>query len=85
MYIISLVKKMRIRYKKWARPELEASKFYIDNPEEWKGKWEQFFKNPEKIILDFQDVRRTFIFGVLFYRKLRHETGKTKLNLSFFF
>ena len=25
---------MRIRYKKWARPELEASEFYIDNPEE---------------------------------------------------
>ena len=36
---------MRIRYKKWARPELEASKFYIDNPEEWKGKWKEFFKN----------------------------------------
>ena len=26
---------MRIRYKKWARPELEASKFYEDNPEEY--------------------------------------------------
>lgn len=32
---------MRIRYKKWARPELEASKFYEDNPEEWKGKWKK--------------------------------------------
>ena len=41
---------MRIRYKKWARPELEASKFYIDNPEEWKGKWKEFFKNPENPI-----------------------------------
>ena len=41
---------MRIRYKKWARPELEASKFYIDNPEEWKGKWKQFFKNSENPI-----------------------------------
>lgn len=50
MYIISLVKKMRIRYKKWARPELEASKFYIDNPEEWKGKWKEFFKNPKNPI-----------------------------------
>ena len=38
---------MRIRYKKWARPELEASKFYEDNPEEWKGKWKEHFKNPE--------------------------------------
>lgn len=39
---------MRIRFKKWARPELEASAFYIDNPEEWKGKWRTFFKNPDK-------------------------------------
>ena len=41
---------MRIRYKKWARPELEASKFYIDAPEEWKGKWKEFFKNPNNPI-----------------------------------
>ena len=39
---------MRIRYKKWARPELEASKFYIDEPEKMKGKWKTFFKNPNK-------------------------------------
>ena len=38
---------MRIRYKKWARPELEECKFYIDNPEEVKGKWKSLFKNPE--------------------------------------
>lgn len=36
---------MRIRYKPWARPELEASKFYIDNPEDYKGKWRETFKN----------------------------------------
>lgn len=36
---------MRIRYKKWARPELEASKFYEDEPEKWKGKWKNHFKN----------------------------------------
>lgn len=41
---------MRIRYKKWARPELEASKFYVDNPEECKGKWKELFKNPENPI-----------------------------------
>lgn len=41
---------MRIRFKKWARPELEASKFYIDNPEEWKGKWKTFFAHPENPI-----------------------------------
>ncbi len=37
---------MRIRYKKWARPELEASNFYVDNPEELRGKWKKYFKNP---------------------------------------
>ena len=41
---------MRIRYKKWARPELEASSFYIDNPEEQKGKWKEQFKNKENPI-----------------------------------
>ncbi len=41
---------MRIRYKKWARPELETSKFYIDNPEEYKGKWKETFKNKENPI-----------------------------------
>ena len=38
---------MRIRFKKWARSELEASEFYIDNPEDYKGKWRELFKNPE--------------------------------------
>lgn len=37
---------MRIRFKQWARPELEASKFYIDNPEDYKGKWKTLFENP---------------------------------------
>ena len=37
---------MRIRYKKWARPELEASPFYVDNPEEERGKWRNLYENP---------------------------------------
>ena len=36
---------MRIRFKPWARPELEASSFYRDNPEELKNKWIKEFKN----------------------------------------
>jgi len=37
---------MRIRRKKWAQKELEESKFYIDKPEEFKGKWgEKFISN----------------------------------------
>lgn len=38
---------MRIRYKKWARPELEASSFYENEPEKYKGKWREHFKNEE--------------------------------------
>ena len=41
---------MRIRFKPWARPELEASSFYRDNPEELKNKWIQEFKNKENPI-----------------------------------
>ena len=30
---------MRIRFKPWAREELENSLFYIDNPQDYKNKW----------------------------------------------
>ena len=53
---------MRIRYKKWARPELEASKFYINNPEECKGKWkEQFEKEENPIHLELGCGKGQFI------------------------
>ena len=41
---------MRIRFKPWARPELEASPFYRDNPEKLKNKWIQEFQNEENPI-----------------------------------
>ena len=41
---------MRIRNKPWAKEELNASKFYINNPEECKGKWKEYFKNPNNPI-----------------------------------
>ena len=41
---------MRIRFKPWARPELEASAFYRDKPEELKNKWINEFKNKENAI-----------------------------------
>ncbi len=39
-------KNMRIRYKPWARKELEESKFYREYPEKLIGKWRQEFINP---------------------------------------
>lgn len=53
---------MRIRFKKWARPELESSAFYIDNPEELKGKWKENFKNPnQELHLELGCGKGTFI------------------------
>lgn len=58
---------MRIRFKKWARPELEASSFYIDNPEEIKGKWKEKFKNPNQDIhLELGCGKGTFISNIAF-------------------
>ena len=39
---------MRIRYKPWARKELEESKFYRENAEELKGRWRQEFIRPNQ-------------------------------------
>ncbi len=34
---------MRIRRKKWARPELDTCDYYIDNAEDMKGRWHTAF------------------------------------------
>ena len=53
---------MRIRYKKWARPELEASKFYIDEPEKMKGEWKkQFEKSSQPLHLELGCGKGQFI------------------------
>ena len=52
---------MRIRFKPWARPELEASKFYIDNPEDYKGKWETLFERKNPIHLELGCGKGNFI------------------------
>ena len=52
---------MRIRFKKWARPELEASKFYIDNPEDYKGKWKSLFQNNNPIHMELGCGKGGFI------------------------
>ncbi|MBQ3408879.1 MAG: tRNA (guanosine(46)-N7)-methyltransferase TrmB [Clostridia bacterium] len=55
---------MRIRFKPWARPELEASKFYIDNPEDYKGKWNTIFKNQQSLHLELGCGKGNFISGL---------------------
>lgn len=39
---------MRIRRRPWAKQELEAAEFYIDQPAVNKGKWKSLYKDSEK-------------------------------------
>lgn len=52
---------MRIRFKKWARPELEACSFYIDNLEDYKGKWHETFKQKSPIHMELGCGKGSFI------------------------
>ena len=52
---------MRIRFKPWAREELEQALFYIDNPQEYKNKWKNVFKNDNKIYLELGCGKGNFI------------------------
>lgn len=58
---------MRIRFKPWARPELEASEFYIDNPEDYKEKWKQLFNNENPIHLELGCGKGGFISQLAVY------------------
>lgn len=52
---------MRIRFKPWARPELEASQFYIDNPQDYKEKWETLYKNKSPMHIELGCGKGSFI------------------------
>lgn len=43
---------MRIRHKPWARPELEACSFFIQNPDEQKGKWRSLFSLEQPLYIE---------------------------------
>ena len=58
---------MRIRRKKWARPELELCKYHITNPKEYRGKWSNYFENDKPIHLELGCGRGTFV------SKIAHE------------
>ena len=52
---------MRMRKKPWARPELEACKFFIQNPSEYKGRWKEFFGNDKPIYMELGCGKGIFI------------------------
>ncbi len=52
---------MRIRFKPWAREELETSPFYIDNPQDYKDKWKNLFKKNAPIYVELGCGKGNFI------------------------
>ena len=52
---------MRIRKKKWAEPELAECGYYISSPEEYKGRWREFFGSDKPIELEIGCGKCTFI------------------------
>lgn len=52
---------MRIRKKKWAQPELDVCPYFVKNPENYRGKWKDFFKNDNKIELEVGCGKCSFV------------------------
>ncbi len=52
---------MRIRKKKWAVPELNACDFFVSNPTDYKGRWQEFFRNSHPIELEVGCGKGTFV------------------------
>lgn len=52
---------MRIKFKPWAREELETSPFYINNPQEWKNKWKTAFEKEQDLHIELGCGKGTFI------------------------
>ncbi len=55
---------MRMKFKPWARPELETSPFYIDNPQDYKNKWKNVFEKEQDIYLELGCGKGNFIAKV---------------------
>ena len=52
---------MRIRHKPWAKPELYASSFFIQNPDGIKGHWLEQFKNNQPFYIELGCGKGGFI------------------------
>ncbi len=52
---------MRIRHKPWAKPELEASSFFIQNPDDIKGRWQEQFVRQQPLYIEMGCGKGGFI------------------------
>ena len=57
---------MRIRHKPWAKPELEASSFFIKEPDSMKNKWLGCFKKEQPFYLELGCGKGGFISQAAF-------------------
>ena len=55
---------MRMKFKPWAREELETSPFYIDNPQDYKNKWKTVFEKEQDIHIELGCGKGNFISKV---------------------
>lgn len=55
---------MRIRKRNWTQEELEQSPFYIDNPQEYRGKWKSTFKVERPLHLELGCGKGTFLANI---------------------
>lgn len=55
---------MRIRRKPWARPELAECSFFVEDPPQYKRKWQEFFGNNNPIHLELGCGKGGFISKV---------------------
>jgi basic membrane lipoprotein Med (substrate-binding protein (PBP1-ABC) superfamily) len=52
---------MRLRYKPWARPELAACDFYVNDPPKYLGQWHKLFEKEQQIHLELGCGKGGFI------------------------
>jgi tRNA (guanine-N7-)-methyltransferase len=52
---------VRLRRKPWARPELAACDFYVDDPPRYKGRWRELFGNGNPVHLELGCGKGGFI------------------------
>lgn len=57
---------MRIRKRSWTKQELEEAKFYIDKPQEFKGKWKSVFEVERPLHLELGCGKGSFIAKLAF-------------------
>ncbi len=60
---------MRMRTKKWARPELAVCPFYIKNPQEHKSNWSKSFKKEQPLWLELGCGKGGFLSQIALERQ----------------